>query len=98
VPLSRNFKVPRVKARPRLKPRAKNEERPADQPEQSPAAQQPSVPGIPPALAGLLVKLPPEGQGWMKDNKDRFMTAFTAFIDLFYPIQEEEPDEFEDDI
>jgi hypothetical protein len=87
IPLSKNFRVPRVQ--PSGKPRVKKQEGEdlPPPPLPPPPAHQSELPG---ALVGLLDKLPREGEGWIKDDKDRFMNAFTAFIDLFYPIVEPE--------
>jgi hypothetical protein len=45
---------------------------------------------FPAPVAGMLTKLPPDGQGWTKAARDRFMTAFGAVIDFTYPIVEED--------
>jgi hypothetical protein len=104
VPLSRNFKVPRVRsasgkpARPKPRPESTVNQG-GEGGAGGGAGGQPDLPDrIPAALRGLLDKLPSEGEGWEKDDKDRFMTAFTAFIDLFYPLVEpggvDDPDDY----
>lgn len=42
---------------------------------------------IPPAIAGLLESLPPEGEGWTKGERDKFIATFTAVLDFVVPIQ-----------
>lgn len=44
--------------------------------------------GIPEPLAGLLSRLPVEGDGWTKAKRDTFMTTFGAVLDFCYPIVE----------
>jgi hypothetical protein len=41
---------------------------------------------LPPPLAGMLTKLPPDGEAWTKTDRDRFMVAFGAVLDFCYPI------------
>lgn len=43
--------------------------------------------GLPPALAGLLASLPPEGEGWTQDRRDKFLNAFPVILDFCYPIR-----------
>lgn len=50
---------------------------------------QPSSSEINPAILGLLQKLPTDGVEWSKNEKARFLTAFTSFVDLFYPTNED---------
>lgn len=42
--------------------------------------------GVPAPLAGLLSSLPPEGEGWTKDARDKFMTTFGTVLDFCFPI------------
>lgn len=49
--------------------------------------------GLPPALAGLLDSLPVNGSGWTAADRQRFLTAFQAVLDLCYPIEEPEDDQ-----
>jgi hypothetical protein len=42
--------------------------------------------GLPPAIAGLLQSLPPEGAGWTQETRDRFMATFGAVVDFCFPI------------
>lgn len=103
IPLSKNFRVPRVRSasgKP-ARPKRRQESGAGDAGDSGGITRRetPQLPGrIPAALRGLLDKLPDEGEGWEKDDKDRFMTAFTAFIDLFYPLVEpgdaDDPDDF----
>lgn len=56
---------------------------------------------LPPALAGLLTSLPLSGEGWTKDQRDRFRTTFDALLDFYFPVtkrakQEAFQDEEED--
>jgi hypothetical protein len=53
--------------------------------------------GVPMPLAGVLSRLPKEGDGWTKQKRDSFVTAFTAVLDFCFPIVEQEPDESETD-
>jgi hypothetical protein len=43
--------------------------------------------GLPPALSGLLQSLPVDGQGWTKEQRDRFMATFGAVIDFVIPLR-----------
>jgi hypothetical protein len=50
---------------------------------------------FPPAIAGILAGLPPNGQGWTKAQRDKFVAAFGSVLDFSIPIHEEpsnEPD------
>jgi Family of unknown function (DUF5343) len=52
--------------------------------------------GVPAALAGLLSSLPPEGQGWTLDQRNKFYTTFGTVLDFCFPIVrpgDEEADE-----
>ncbi len=44
--------------------------------------------GIPAPLAGMLAKLPQEGDGWTKARRDKFMTTFESVMDFCFPIIE----------
>lgn len=46
---------------------------------------------LPPAVASLLDTLPKPDQGWTKQQRDRFMTAFEAILDYTYPLREQLP-------
>ena len=48
---------------------------------------------IPPALAGLLASLPPQGKGWTKQRRDMFVTTFGAVIDFCFPMIAKEAEE-----
>lgn len=43
--------------------------------------------GLPPALAGLLASLPPDGR-WTKAQRDKFMAAFPVMLDYSFTIVE----------
>lgn len=45
--------------------------------------------GLPPAIAGLLATLPPEGGYWTQDRRDGFMATLGAVIDYTYKIGEQ---------
>lgn len=45
--------------------------------------------GIPGPLAGLLSSLPPEGQGWSQERRDKFVVTFGAVVDFCFPIVEQ---------
>lgn len=47
------------------------------------------VAGIPAPLAGLLSSLPPEGQGWSQERRNKFVDTFGAVIDFCVPIVEQ---------
>tara|TARA_R110000868_G_scaffold13223_3_gene62078 strand:+ start:2370 stop:2834 length:465 start_codon:yes stop_codon:yes gene_type:complete len=56
--------------------------------------------GIPAPLAGMLAKLPQEGDGWTKARRDKFMTTFESVMDFCFPIiefEEVELDSSDDD-
>lgn len=48
------------------------------------------VPGLPAPLSGLLAKLPPEGEGWPKAQRDKFVATFEAVLDFCYPVEDDE--------
>ncbi len=54
---------------------------------------QPAVPSpqLPAPIAGLMATLPSATEGWTKDRRDKFVTAFGTVLDLCFPIQPEEP-------
>ncbi len=41
---------------------------------------------LPAPIAGLLTKLPQEGRGWTRQQRDQLMTAFGATLDVCFPI------------
>lgn len=55
-----------------------------------PQRQQPPVfsGGLPPAIAGLLATLPPDGGYWTKERRDGFMATLGAVIDYTFKIGE----------
>lgn len=42
---------------------------------------------VPPAIAGLLASLPPSGDSWTKEERDRFVTTFSAVLDFCFPVE-----------
>jgi len=44
-----------------------------------------AAPGLPPAIAGVLVSLPDPSMGWIKADRDKFLVAFTAVLDFAIP-------------
>ena len=59
---------------------------------------------IPPAIAGLLESLPPEGEGWTKAQREKFMVTFGSVLDFVIPVKEpglrlqmDEADDTDDD-
>ncbi len=56
--------------------------------------------GIPAPLAGLLGSLPPDGQGWTQDDRDKFFETFGVVLDFCFPINENvtTESEFETDV
>lgn len=54
------------------------------------------TPGLPPALAGLLQSLPPNGQSWTQEARDKFYTTFGAVLDFCVPIGEPQIDADDD--
>ena len=51
------------------------------------AAANASTKSLPPAIAGLLESgLPPEGSGWTKESRDKFLTTFSTVLDFVFPI------------
>jgi hypothetical protein len=47
--------------------------------------------GIPPALLGVLSGLPSPEQGWTREQREHFYTAFGALLDFSIPIREAAP-------
>lgn len=43
--------------------------------------------GLPEPLAGLLAKLPAEGDSWTKDERAKFLTTFTAVLDFCFEVE-----------
>jgi len=78
-------------SRPRPSPQRQGGQKP-----KQPGSSRPPVPdGLPPALAGLLASLPPNG--WNQDRRDQFVTTFSTVLDFCIPIvesgdQEEDPE------
>jgi hypothetical protein len=46
----------------------------------------PLASSLPAPIAGLLTKLPQEGGGWTRQQRDQLMTAFGAILDVCFPI------------
>jgi len=44
---------------------------------------------LPPALAGLLASLPTSNVGWSKEERDRFLSTFSAVLDYCFPLTPE---------
>lgn len=44
--------------------------------------------GLPPPIAGLLAKLPPDGGSWTQADRSKFEQAFKAMLDFCYTIRE----------
>lgn len=81
-------KQPSTKARTSL-PATKTARVPAALPKQVAQEQSRSnVPSntLPPAIAGLLASLPPNGSTWTKAERDRFVLTFGAVIDFCFPV------------
>lgn len=90
-------------------PKAPREPRHAKRPRQAPHAPKPdlqqppkkqlsSSAGLPAPLAGLLAALPPEGNGWSQEDRDRFYKTFGTLLDFCFPIREAEIEEQEEEI
>ena len=85
--------------------RARPGEAPATQPRKAPkvkvrnanagasAGSMPSMPNLPPALAGLMAQVP--SQGWTKERRDAFLATLSAVLDFCIPITEVEQEEDE---
>jgi hypothetical protein len=46
----------------------------------------PLASNLPAPIAGLLTKLPQEGRGWTRQQRDQLVTAFGATLDVCFPI------------
>jgi hypothetical protein len=46
----------------------------------------PAMSGVPAPISGLLSSLPSQGQGWTKEDRQKFLTTFTAVLDFCFPI------------
>lgn len=53
--------------------------------EDGPSNQGPLTVDVPPAIAGILMKLPHPGTRWPDVEKAKFMAAMGAVLDLIYP-------------
>lgn len=51
------------------------------------SAQRPAVPGLDPAISGILLKLPGNGAGWSTEDRTRWLTLFTSILDYTIPVQ-----------
>lgn len=87
---SGSAKSPRLRSVGHAKSRSGADARPRSYlgatPAHNPSRQHTASHGLPSALGGLLATLPPEGQGWTKEQRDKFMTAFPVILDYSYPI------------
>jgi hypothetical protein len=45
---------------------------------------------VPPPIAGLLESLPPQGEGWTKEARDKFMATFGTVLDYCFPFVKSE--------
>ncbi len=81
---------PEKQTQPRQRPRTQAPKKPAPK-KQSPRKNPPTVgpSGLPHALAGLLSSLPPEGQGWTQENRDKFLNTFGVVLDFCFPVIED---------
>jgi hypothetical protein len=76
---------PRPAARQTMPPSAQKRVAAAHQPPVRTAARHSSG-DLPAPLAGLLASLPPDGEGWTKDARDKFMATFETVLDFCIPI------------
>jgi hypothetical protein len=53
--------------------------------------------GLPAALDGLMQSLPDEGNGWTKEQHDKFLVTFGAVLSFCYPIVEQSQDNSSDE-
>lgn len=53
--------------------------------------------GIPAPIAGLLASLPPQGEGWTSDRRDKFLAAFESLLDFCVPVVPYAPPEEADE-
>jgi hypothetical protein len=51
-----------------------------------------NTPEIPAPLAGLLAKLPPEGHGWTKESRQKFLATFETVLDFCFPVVKATPE------
>jgi Family of unknown function (DUF5343) len=49
-----------------------------------------SIGGLPAPLAGLLASLPTDGNGWTGQQRDKFMSTFSAVLDFCIPVVEDD--------
>jgi hypothetical protein len=54
-----------------------------------PEGDAPPSPPLPVPLAGILGLLPPDGEKWTKERRDKFVTTFQGVLDLCYPLEAE---------
>lgn len=90
IPLSPQFKTPKVQSSGGSRRRAKGKQ----QQDHDPATTQQHDTGIPaglhPALSGLLGDIPKQGETWTQDEHDRFKVAFDAVLAIAAPISDED--------
>jgi hypothetical protein len=71
-------------------PRPNEEDGEDDDEDEGHSVGQSFAPDVHPALAGILMQLPPSGETLSKRDRDRFMKAFEAVLTLVYPTDEED--------
>lgn len=89
--------VQRAPREPRQTKKAQQTHRTPKNDPQQPKKQPPSSTGLPAPLAGLLAALPPEGNGWSQENRDRFFSTFGTILDFCFPIRDTEPEEHQEE-
>lgn len=94
VPVSPNFKTPRVTTTTRKRRKPTPKPYASDGGEGKTGAKHDAedqvTANVDPILAGLLAKLPAADEGWDAAERDSFMKAFESVLDYLYPVTEEE--------
>lgn len=83
---------PRVLTPRPARPRPPGHERRARFPDRSSMVPPPSPSDLPPPVVGLLSSLPPTGEGWTKDERDKFLTTFGVVLDFCFPVVKQRRD------
>jgi hypothetical protein len=102
IPVSQHFRTPQVR-RPGGTTRTRRQPPPGQQNNDTPPTQHTTsrmmTVSVPTALAGVLMKLPPNGPPWTEERREDFKRTFGMLLDFEYPVEGEysEPDDEDED-
>jgi hypothetical protein len=73
------------------KPAAKPATRRTTEPARGGEPARANIAGVDPLIAAAVQKLPPNGTGWTKDEREKWLAFFTTTLDFTVPIREAQP-------